>query len=132
MNTKIILTNSFATVLMLLAYTGSQAQHVTSNGDKVNYAHFTVSCTDNKKVMVDWDVDVTSAVNYFELEKSTDGVNFKTIALILGPDPTKSLPVYYSCYDKKSKSSKLTYYRVRHISISGEEEVSDVKFLAKN
>jgi hypothetical protein len=132
MNTKDILTSSVIILLMLFAFNGSQAQRVTNKADKINYAHFTVSCTDNKRVVVDWDVDVTSEVNYFELEKSADGVNFKTVAMVLGPDPTKTLPVYYSCFDRKSKSSKRTYYRVKHISTSGEEEVSDVKFLAKN
>lgn len=132
MNTKDILVSSVITSLMLFAYIDSQAQRVSNNADKINYAHFTVSCTDNKKVVVDWDVDVTSEVNYFELEKSADGINFKTIAMILGPDPTKNLPVYYSCFDKKSKSSKRVYYRVKHISASGKEEVSDIKFLAKN
>ncbi len=109
-----------------------QAQHITDNTGKIKYAHFTVSYTDQKIVMVDWEVDVTSDANYFELEKSTDGINFKTIALILGPDPARALPVFYSCYDKQKRKSKLTYYRVKHISTSGEEDVSEVKLLAKN
>lgn len=131
MNTKNTLTSSAIILLMLFAFTGSEAQHVTNNTNKINYAHFTVSCTDNKKVVVDWDVDVSSEINYFELEKSTDGVNFKTLALVLGPDPTKALPVYYSCFDKKNKSARRVYYRVKHVSVSGEEEISDIKFLAK-
>jgi hypothetical protein len=131
MNTKFIINNSFATIIMLFAYISCQAQHVTDTTDKIKYAHFTVSCTDKKKVMVDWDVDVTPSANYFELEKSTDGINFKTIALILGPNPARALPVFYSCYYKQKRKSKLTCYRVKHISTSGQEDVSEVKFLAK-
>ncbi len=132
MNTKLLLARSFAIVLLLLLGARSRAQPTGNNTEKINYAHFFVSCTDDKKVIVDWDVDTLPEANYFELEKSTDGRNFKTIALILGPNPGRSLPVFYSCYDNKKRKAKLTYYRVKHVSSSGREDLSEVKTVAKN
>ena len=52
----------------------------------INVTEFTVSAK-QQKVIIDWKTDGATATNYFAVQKSTDGVNFKTVALVLGPDP---------------------------------------------
>ena len=34
--------------------------------------------------MIDWATDNKVPTNYFEVERSSDGINFKTIALVFG------------------------------------------------
>lgn len=86
----------------------------------------------NKKIAIDWSTEKNTATNYFEIQKSTDGMNFKTIALVLGPDPQKRDCDCYGCFDKfLKKDARHSYYRLKHIDQSGKEELSEVKMIAK-
>ena len=78
------------------------------------------------KVIVDWSTDKNEATNYFELEKSNDGENFKTVAYILGPDPQKD-GEQFGCFDKVTKKEKIAYYRLKHVSETGEMQFSSIK-----
>ena len=95
---------------------------------KISYTSFTVNET-NKKVIIDWITDNKVAANYFEIQRSTDGKNFKTIALVLGPDPKQGSNNSYECFDTPSNKKKY-FYRLKHISTDGDVEMSDVKMLA--
>jgi hypothetical protein len=96
---------------------------------KVNYTSFTVSAAD-KKVMINWKTEDNLQNNYFELERSFDGKNFKTIAIVFGPDPQKLNCNCYECFDKPSKSQHEYYYRLKCVSSEGYIELSEVKMLA--
>lgn len=85
--------------------------------------------TKEQKVIIDWKTDGTTATNYFAIQKSVDGINFKTIALVLGPDP-KQKGDYYGCTDKFSEA-KNSYYRLVHIDANGNEQITEAKLLAK-
>src|SRR4051812_6590673 len=65
----------------------------------VHVTGFTVN-NNGKKVVIDWKTDGAIATNYFAIQKSVDGVNYKTIALVLGPDPKQKGCDCYGCSDK--------------------------------
>ena len=81
--------------------------------------------------MLDWSTDGTYPTNYFEIQKSTDGKNFKTIALVLGPDPKKADCDCYSGYEKRDRNYK-NYYRLKHIDINGTVQFSETRLLNKS
>lgn len=95
---------------------------------KISYASFTVNQA-NKKVTIDWITDNKVAANYFEIQRSTDAKNFRTIALVLGPDPKQGNSNSYECFDTPSNKKKY-FYRLKHVSTDGEADLSEAKMLA--
>src|SRR5687767_2073703 len=85
--------------------------------------------TKEQKVIIDWKTDGTIPTNYFAIQKSADGINFKTIALVLGPDP-KQKGDSYGCIDKITETRN-SYYRLVHIDTNGNEQITEAKLLAK-
>lgn len=68
------------------------------------------NCTlQNDRVWLNWTVDKNQDAYQFEVEKSSDGVNFKMAALVFGTDKPET--DHYQFYEK-AKSTK-TYYRLR-------------------
>lgn len=111
---------------LLLASLNLLAQNHT-----VNITDFTVSAKE-QKVMIDWKTDGATSTNYFEIQKSSDGVNFKTIAMVLGPDPKKTTCDCYGCFDKYlMKKSSQAFYRLVHVDVEGNQQISSVKILSK-
>ena len=109
----------------------SVAQNQYKPDGKLNFTRFSVKA-DQKRVAIDWATDNTKPTNYFEVQKSDDGINFKTIMLVLGPDPRQDGDTY-GCFDKSTrKNSRHTYYRLRHISLNGDDQFSETKLLAKS
>jgi len=107
---------------------GSKAQNVQQSG--INITNFHVK-KNNDKVNISW-LTSNLQTNYFEVEKSKDGKNFKTVAYVLGADPTKTDCDCYGCFDKVNSNSKELYYRLKHVDINGLVEFSEVKILAMN
>ncbi|HUS01598.1 MAG TPA: hypothetical protein VMY77_07720 [Chitinophagaceae bacterium] len=96
---------------------------------KVNVTDFTVTAKE-QKVIIDWKTDGATETNYFAIQKSTDGINFKTVALVMGPDPKQKNSISYGCSDKYVKNAKRSYYRVIHIDNAGNEQITEAKLLA--
>jgi len=129
MNKKfpIKLVSAFLSLLILSVSVNAQ-KHADN---AIKFTNFSVS-SNNKKVVIDWATDNKVPVNYFEIQKSEDGKNFKTIALILGPDPQQPACDCYGCFDKiTAKSSQTFYYRLKHVAVNGEEQLSETKLLSK-
>lgn len=86
----------------------------------------------NSKIAIRIETDGSVQTNYFEIQKSTDGINFKTIALILGPDPKETTCDCYGCFDKILNSNTKTYYRAKHIDTQGIEQLSNPKLFFRS
>lgn len=119
----------FRLVLVILSVTFTQAINAQDQNAKVNITDFHVVKTD-LKVSVNWSTDKDGAANYFELEKSNDGVKFKTVAYVLGADPSKSDNEVYGYFDKIKNEKEKLYYRLKHVSVSGDVEYSEVEVLS--
>ncbi|MEO5650998.1 MAG: hypothetical protein ABIR03_13895 [Ginsengibacter sp.] len=106
----------------------SAAQNQQSN---INIVDFNVAKVQNK-VSINWSTDHTTPTNYFEVERSNDGKSFKTIAYILGADPSKKDCDCYESFDKIITAKKESYYRLKHVDKDGFVEFSEVRMLALN
>jgi hypothetical protein len=124
------LTKSIAVLLsVLLINSITVGQAVVNENVKINFTNFKLNHIHNK-IAIDWGTDNNAPANYFEIERSSDGVNFKTIAMVLGPDPKQPGCDCYECFDKPDFRIKKYYYRLKHIGINGEIELSETRMLA--
>lgn len=73
------------------------------------------------RLILDWTVEDNQAINQFILEKSDDGKNYQTAALIFGSE--KKDVEQYSFVEKLVK--KAAYYRVVVLYKNGEKEIMD-------
>ncbi len=124
---KYMLFRSAFVILFTAAALWGSAQNVQTK--KINITGFQV-VKDQNKVDINWSTDKTVSTNYFEVEKSSDGKNFKTVAYVFGADPTKTDCDCYGCFDKISTNAKESYYRLKHIDTNGSVEFSEVKMIA--
>ena len=108
---------------------GGNAQKVQQS--TIHIMDFKVVKNENR-INVNWSTDNATPTNYFELQKSFDGRNFKTVAFILGPDPSKKGCDCYGCYDNITVDKKEFFYRLKHVSTNGEVEFSETKMLASS
>lgn len=96
---------------------------------KINIINFHVVKNQNK-VDINWSTEKDASTNYFEVEKSNDGKNFETVAMVMGPDPSKTDCDCYGCFDKVATQYKESYYRLKHVDSNGIVQFSDVKMIA--
>lgn len=110
---------------MMLVASASEAQG-THKITIVKPLNFTVY-EKNSRLYIDWSIDDSTAANYFEVQKSNDRKEFRTVAIVLGPDPRKREDEYgYSEKIKAAKDNKIVYWRLRHIDTKGHEELSEI------
>jgi hypothetical protein len=83
------------------------------------FIHFTAHL-DNSKVLLEWTVNENQTANKFEVEKSTDGKNYRTAALVFGTDSPAS--DVYRFYEKAEKQKMI--YRIKMINKNDETEFS--------
>lgn len=82
--------------------------------------------TSGDKLLINWSTVSVDGYNYFEIEKSRNGKDFKTFAYVLGADPQKA-ENEFGYYDKlKGQEGKL-YYRIKHVDENGEIRFSDIQ-----
>ena len=121
MNKNLLQILSISLVLFLSSNT------LFAQKQNINITNFTVTAK-AEKVVIDWKTDGAAATNYFAIQKSTDGVNYRTVAMVMGPDPKQKDCDCYGCSDKAvSKTSKHSYYRLVHVDIDGNEQVTAAK-----
>ena len=114
----------------LMTQSGTQAQNQASVPGKINFTSFTLN-SKPKGIVIDWATDSKVPTNYFEIERSSDGVTFTTIAMVFGPDPKQTGCDCYECFDKTRVKQKF-FYRLKHVSTDGQIELSETKMLAVN
>jgi hypothetical protein len=76
------------------------------------------------RLFVQWATNGLVATNYFEVQCSTDGKTFKTIAVVLGPDPKQAGDNYQ--FMGRINSASKSYYRVCHIDKNGGEQPMEI------
>jgi len=82
----------------------------------------------NQKVILNWVVSENETADQFEVEKSTDGKNFKMTALVFGTD--KPATDKYQFYEKAGKQKIV--YRIKLINKNKETEYSEVVEISPN
>lgn len=121
-NSKLLLVAGLAFISL-----NSKAQ-ITKSEQNITFTRFQVTeIENNNKVAIEFATDGSVPTNYFEVQRSADGVNYKTIALILGPDPKQTTCDCYGCFDKMLKAAGKSLYRAKHIASDGSEQLSSAQ-----
>lgn len=101
--------NISSLLLIALFVTGTANAQVSPNGSKITITNFTVY-EKNDQLFIDWQTDGLVEANYWQIQRSEDGKNFRTIALVLGPDPRQGTNRYqYKGKMRKRGESALSY-----------------------
>ncbi len=72
-----------------------------------------------------WDVNNNTNVNYFEIQRSDDGINFETVGQLSVKNSTKG-DESYAYSDPQSGFGKPVYYRIRQVMNNGARIYSNV------
>lgn len=97
-----------------------------SQKSSISLVDFSVSAK-KEKITINWEIADAKEANYFEIQKSLDGRNYKTFALVLGADP-KQKGNHYGCFDKFiKKEATHCLYRIKQIDNNGFEQFSESK-----
>lgn len=83
----------------------------------------------NKNILLEWNTASEFNSKQFELEKSFDGVNFRTIATIPAAGNSNSL-LHYSYLDREPAGEK-NYYRLRSVDIDNRQKLSDILLITQ-
>lgn len=117
------------TVLLFLFFTGVFGYSV-GYGQQVNDLWPAVSgiqlIQNGSSVSLTWIADGETKELYYEIERSTDGMNYKTCALVLGGFESNSNYSYQ--YREKQSLSKI-YYRIKQIKQYGSSRIVSEKTL---
>ena len=95
---------------------------VEDNPLPVTFAAFTGS-QDGNRVLLEWTTLSESNNDYFELERSTDGVNYVTIGYVDGAGNSSSR-LDYTFSDNAPEQGRL-YYRLSQVDFDGTREYAD-------
>lgn len=86
----------------------TQAQSAAT-GSKITITNFNVY-EKNDQLFIDWQTEGLVDANYWQVQRSEDGIQYKTIALVLGPDPRQGANSYqYKAKMRKRGESNLRY-----------------------
>ena len=102
-----------------------KAQASVQTKTTLNIINFQVYAKDSK-LIVDWSTDGAKATNYWEVQRSAEGSQFSTIAIVLGPDPGQTNDQYQYVEKLKDTKNANAYYRLRHVNADGTEQISKI------
>lgn len=91
----------------------------------VTLLSFTARLQTNKTVLLNWQTTAEINNDHFDVERSTDGLNFNFIGRVAG-NGTTSLPHSYSLIDP-APASGLNYYRLRQVDLDGHFTFSHIE-----
>ena len=119
---------TYLLAIMVLASLFTNAQTLTAD-TKINISKLIAYEQDNR-IFIDWSADAGTKSNYWEIQTSADGKKFSTIALVMGPDPSKP-GEEYQYRDKVNAKNTTAYYRIVHTSTTGVKQPSNIIKLMK-
>lgn len=119
-------------VIITLFISGNIKAQETVNGQKlITITNFKVY-ENNAQLVIDWSTDGRIETNYWQVQSSTDGQKFSTIALVFGPDPRQKGDNYqYKGKIKDDETGIKTFYRVSPVDAKGQEINTEIVQSAK-
>jgi hypothetical protein len=132
-NTSKSITSKAALIVIVFLFTAITT-HATSKNEiivplpvSVIYQSL-VATTTNTLVVLNWTTVSELNNNYFEVEKSTDMKNFKTVAVVLDGFSTEGSGKRYAFKEqaKSAKQGQVTYYRLKQFDGFGNSTYSDI------
>jgi hypothetical protein len=90
----------------------------------VTFVNFYVA-KENENIKITWSTANENRNNHFEIERSVDGINWSSIAIIAGNGNSNSISKY-SYVDKKINSASI-YYRIKQVDEDGRAMYTAIK-----
>lgn len=110
-------------IIVLVVLIGFKSQAQTNSPVDIKAFQVEVS---GDRLLINWSTASEDDANYFEIEKSLNGQDFKTYAMVLGPDPQKSANDY-GYFDKINKKKSNVSYRIKHVDLNGNTSYSEIR-----
>ena len=95
-----------------------------TGGLPITLSSFEATPNDNKSVQINWATASEENNEYFSLEHSTDGINFREIDQQAGAGNSTETNIY--SYTHKDVANGLHYYRLLQVDYDGAFEYSDI------
>lgn len=118
--------NSITTTSAVTSYSpftfGTSSTDINVNPLPVTFAAFTGRQAGNS-IVLEWTTMSESDNDYFEIERSSDGINFVTIGYVEGAGNSNSR-IDYSFNDNAPEQGRL-YYRLSQVDFDGTREYAD-------
>jgi hypothetical protein len=99
----------------------------TENPLAVTFISFNATKLNNNSVSINWQVDLTNNVDYFEIQSSVDTSNFRSNEKIQGKENERS----YQFTDEHLPNG-IIYYRIKLVEKTGEERFSKIVAVNNN
>lgn len=80
----------------------------------------------DQSVALDWTVVSQKKLDYFIVQRSTDGITFSDIIRVAGKSAWSEIDSYHTTDDIRDLSSDIIYYRLRSVLQSGESSISNI------
>lgn len=96
---------------------------MTGSSLAVNFLSFQTTPQSNGNILLQWQVADENQTNYYEIERSTDGKEFTTIA-------TQSVDNQSNIYeytDRVTIKNKTFYYRIKEVAADGKTQLSTIQ-----
>lgn len=77
----------------------------------------------NDAIAISWTPSEVAVTNHFEIQRSSDGVNWKVVAIMF---PFEDSEAHSYKYSDKSLANENAFYRIRQIETSKKENFSKV------
>ena len=106
---------------------GSQSQSLSSGALPVELAYFRARATGKDRVELNWQTSSEEDNDYFDIERSTDGVVFKAIDRVPGTGNSQATQSYQS-FDQQPQPGR-NYYRLKQVDFSGDFTYSDIELV---
>ena len=90
----------------------------------VNFTSFYISKS-GENIKLSWSTDKEISNSHFDVERSSNGLNWEKIAVVFGAGTTNNANNY--SYNDKSITSPVVYYRLRQVDIDGRSMYSSIK-----
>lgn len=136
-NSSVALKSAFVSIVTLFTVISASALTLVNGENEVdeptelvktvNYGSLTARVTD-RSVFLDWYTTTELNNNYFEVERSTDMNNFKTVAIVLDGFSTTGPGKRYAFKEDiiVVKNNKVAYYRLKQFDVYGNISYSEV------
>jgi hypothetical protein len=103
---------------------------VPANGDSIVIPEGFFVARNNNNVILNWSTARELNNNNFEVQRSLNGNNWSTIAIMMGAGTANNVQ-QYSFADKKMTAA-VAYYRIKQVDIDGNYEYSTIKSIHDN
>lgn len=84
----------------------------------------------NREVKLEWETTSETNSDYFEIQKSTNGISWETLGQVKGQGST-SIPANYTFIDYDLPINQ-SYYRLKQFDYNGETQFSEVRIVRNN